>query len=45
MKRGLQRGDAAPDVELIDLEGQAVRLSGMWGDGRSAVLVFLRHLG
>jgi len=45
VKHGLQTGDAAPDITVIDLEGQAVPLSSLWGDGRFAVLVFLRHLG
>jgi peroxiredoxin len=37
-------GDMAPDVEVIDLEGKAVRLSEHWGAGLTA-LVFMRHVG
>lgn len=35
-------GDPAPDLNLVDLEGRAVRLSSLRGE--AMVLVFLRHL-
>jgi peroxiredoxin len=41
----LQPGDIAPDFELQTAEGQSVSLSGSLRDGRSILLVFLRHLG
>lgn len=37
-------GDTAPDLELKDWTGGAVRLSGAWQQG-PAVVFFLRHLG
>lgn len=40
----LQQGQLAPDVTLKTLAGTAVPLSSFWGDGRSALLIFLRHL-
>ena len=43
-KLPLQAGDAAPDTELIDMTGNAVRLSSYW-EGKPAVLIFLRHFG
>ncbi len=42
--RLVQVGDAAPDVEVQDTQGQVVRLSSLWTD-RPALLFFLRHLG
>jgi hypothetical protein len=41
----LQPGDCAPDAILLTLDGRMVSLAETWGAGRSAVLVFLRHLG
>ncbi len=40
----LQQGQLAPDVTLKTLEGTAVPLSSFWGGGRTALLIFLRHL-
>lgn len=40
----LQPGQPAPDVTLNTLEGTAVPLSSLWDNGRSALLIFLRHL-
>jgi peroxiredoxin len=37
-------GDGAPDVEVLDPQGRAVRLSSLWAD-RPVVLAFLRHYG
>jgi peroxiredoxin len=37
-------GDIAPEAELVDTEGRAVRISTLWPD-KPLVLVFLRHLG
>lgn len=42
----LKLGDTAPeDFILTTVEGQAVSLRDMLRTGRSALLVFLRHLG
>ncbi len=41
----LKLGDRAPDFILPTVEGQAVSLSKMLRTGRSALVVFLRHLG
>jgi hypothetical protein len=35
---------AIEDVELLDVEGEPVRLGSLWEDG-PAVLVWLRHYG
>jgi hypothetical protein len=40
----LRQGQLAPDVILKTLEGTAVLLSSYWGNGRTALLIFLRHL-
>jgi hypothetical protein len=40
----LRTGQLAPDIILKTLEGTAVPLSSFWGDGRSALFIFLRHL-
>jgi hypothetical protein len=40
------RGDAAAveNIELLDVDGEPVRLGSLWEDG-PAVLVWLRHYG
>ncbi|WP_420627721.1 hypothetical protein [Candidatus Leptofilum sp.] len=40
----LRLGQAAPNVTLRTLDGTAVQLSSLWGNGRTALLIFLRHL-
>lgn len=40
----LKIGDRAPDLVLKDVEGAAVPLADTWGNGRHALLIFLRHL-
>lgn len=40
----LKFNDSAPDVELLTVEGQPVRLSTFW-QGRVVVLAFTRHFG
>ena len=37
-------GDVAPELILKDVEGAPVSLATMWGNGRHALLIFLRHL-
>lgn len=41
----LQPNDTAPNVTLLDLNGQSIPLANMWRGGQTALLVFLRHLG
>ena len=40
----LRSGQPAPDVQLSLLDGRSVTLSSYWGNGRSLLLIFLRHL-
>lgn len=40
----LRPGQPAPDVPLSLLNGCSIHLSTFWGDGRSTLLIFLRHL-
>src|SRR5436189_5301202 len=40
----LERGDAAPDVELKNHRGESLRLADYWAE-KPLLLVFLRHLG
>lgn len=40
----LHPGQIAPDVTLKTLDGRPVPLSSLWGNGRPALLIFLRHL-
>jgi peroxiredoxin len=40
----LRTGQAAPDVMLTTLDDRSVSLSDYWGNGRSLLLIFLRHL-
>jgi peroxiredoxin len=43
-KTPLAIGDRAPDVELSDHEGHAIRLSSVW-QSQPSVLLFVRHFG
>ncbi|MGH8916221.1 MAG: peroxiredoxin-like family protein [Acidimicrobiia bacterium] len=42
--RPLRRGDAAPDVEVLDADGAPVRLSSLW-EGKPGLVLLWRHLG
>jgi peroxiredoxin len=42
--RSLKFNDLAPDVELLTVEGQSIRLSALWRD-KVLVLAFTRHFG
>jgi len=42
--RGAGGTGAIENIELLDTEGQPVRLGSLWEDG-PAVLVWLRHYG
>ncbi|MBI2480676.1 MAG: hypothetical protein HYV60_19235 [Planctomycetia bacterium] len=37
-------GDGAPDVSLVDHEGQAIVMTSLW-KSRPRVLLFVRHFG
>ena len=41
VRGGPEPGEAAPELELLDWNGQAIRLGGASADGRSTLLVFL----
>jgi len=34
----------APNIQLQTIEGDSVALDSLWENGRSALLIFLRHL-
>ncbi|HRQ42111.1 MAG TPA: hypothetical protein PLD25_29685 [Chloroflexota bacterium] len=40
----LRPGQPAPDATLQLLDGRSVSLSTYWRNGRSLLLIFLRHL-
>lgn len=40
----LRPGQMAPDVVVNTLDGRSLPLSTFWGNGRAALLIFLRHL-
>ncbi|MEZ4645061.1 MAG: hypothetical protein R3E31_20400 [Chloroflexota bacterium] len=40
----IKNGTIAPDVHLQTLQGESVKLAETWQNGRSALLIFLRHL-
>lgn len=40
----LRPGQPAPDLTIYTLEGESVSLGSTWGNGRDALLIFLRHL-
>ena len=40
----LRPGQPAPDAILSQLDGRSHPLSSYWGNGRSVLLIFLRHL-
>ena len=40
----LKVGQPAPNAQLQTLEGDLVTLDSLWGNGRSLLLIFLRHL-
>ena len=37
-------GQVAPSVKLESIDGKKVALAEFWQDGRSTLLIFLRHL-
>lgn len=43
-KQLLNFNDPAPDIEVLDVKGKAVKLSSLWAK-RSLVLAFTRHFG
>ncbi len=40
----LKAGQPAPNVTLTMLDGRSAALADYWGNGRSCLLIFLRHL-
>lgn len=40
----LKVGHKVPNIQVQTLEGNSVTLARLWGNGRSALLIFLRHL-
>ena len=44
MTQRLQPGDQAPDVRVLDAQGQPYQLSQVWQSG-PVLLSFLRHFG
>lgn len=40
----LRVGDAAPNLNLQNVESGPMPLADVWGNGRHALLIFLRHL-
>ena len=40
----LKVGQTAPNAQLQTLEGELVMLDSLWRNGRSVLLIFLRHL-
>jgi peroxiredoxin len=40
----LKTGQPAPNVTLATLDGRSVAMADYWGNGRSCLLIFLRHL-
>lgn len=41
----VQVGLPAPNATVMTLSGETMALADFWGNGRAALLVFLRHLG
>lgn len=37
-------GQPAPNVTLQNLDDEPVQLAEMWGNGRHALIIYLRHL-
>jgi peroxiredoxin len=40
----LKTGDSAPNLQVVDADGQTTELSSLWAD-KPVVLSFLRHFG
>ena len=40
----LKIGEAAPDLQVINADGEPINLSSIWAD-KPVVLTFLRHFG
>ncbi len=43
-KNKLKVGEAAPDLQVVNADGETINLSSVWND-KPAVLTFLRHFG
>jgi peroxiredoxin len=40
----LKIGDMAPDIQVVNADGETIDLSSIWAD-KPVVLTFLRHFG
>ncbi len=43
-QRKLQSGDVAPNLNVVNADGETIELSSLWTD-KPVVLAFLRHFG
>ena len=44
MGKRLKTGDVAPNLNVVNADGEAIELSSLWAD-KPVVLAFLRHFG
>jgi peroxiredoxin len=44
MGNRLKTGDFAPNIQVVNADGEAIELSSLWAD-KPVVLSFLRHFG
>jgi len=42
--RKLKAGDQAPNIQVVNADGETIELSSLWAD-KPVVLAFLRHFG
>jgi len=44
MGKRLKTGDVAPNLNVVNADGETIELSALWAD-KPVVLAFLRHFG
>jgi peroxiredoxin len=44
MGKRLKTGDVAPNLKVVNADGETIELSSLWAD-KPVVLAFLRHFG
>ena len=44
MGKRLETGDVAPNLNVVNADGETIELSSLWAD-KPVVLAFLRHFG
>ena len=44
MGKRLKTGDVAPNLNVVNADGETIELSSLWSD-KPVVLAFLRHFG